>query len=452
MVGPDEEKGSVITDALSGTALLCRNHMKLKKIALAVLILASTASQSAHAHFEGAMVVTAIQMQTMELQQFFSQQYARMTNSIVQELRKIQNGLNASSSKIAETVNQTGDNIVKRAIDQNYSNRIVDAERNTKMPIDPCANGSLGMADPDFSRTNPGFKTGALKPRFGGGSPGGVSTGSAQLDTAIKISNGEQPAPSPEVQAMMAQSGACQVYASGTRADSCKASGISTGKPRLPNADVLASSVFSGAQTASDIIKGITSMSFDDDQMAAANAYLRNVNNPVDLRELTATESKTDEGRRYLALRDAHKARLDMANQPAVEWLSNRAKFDGTIPVITAMLEGQGAAAEYLRKELPRTAPDWNKKGISLHHLMSIESSRRYRNPEWLKEIAKTSDPLTLQREQLMLNAMMADMMTKQLMATERANVLLGVIYQASLNKDFMPEVLAQFRKATATR
>ncbi len=116
------------------------------------------------------------------------------------------------------------------------------------------------------------------------------------------------------------------------------------------------------------------------------------------------------------------------------------------------VLEGNGAASRYLAKHLPVAAPDWQTKGVSLHQLAYIDAARRYDNPEWVKEIGASSDPLTLQREQLMISAQIASLMTKNLLESQKSNALLGVNYQASLNKDFMPEVAAQHKRATATR
>lgn len=170
------------------------------------------------------------------------------------------------------------------------------------------------------------------------------------------------------------------------------------------------------------------------------------------MRELTPAEAKSEEGRKYFALRDAHAARLDLATRPSIEWLNNKTKYKATIPILQAMLDGQGASASYLQTQLPLVAPDWKNEGVSLDQLMSIEAARRYQNADWIKEIAQTSDPMTLQREQLMINALMVDLSTKQLLEQRKGNVLLGAIYQASLNKDFMPEVIAQHKRATAPR
>ena len=136
------------------------------------------------------------------------------------------------------------------------------------------------------------------------------------MDKAVAIARNDDFAPPPEVQAVMAQRGACEAYASGkVRAQSCTWAGttpsVSTG---LPDADIRAATIFDGAQTAAD--QGKVSLSFSDKQLAAATAYVRNLSAPVQLRDLTQVEAKTDEGRRYLALRDSYQARVDLAMRP----------------------------------------------------------------------------------------------------------------------------------------
>jgi hypothetical protein len=372
--------------------------------------------------------------------------------AIGQALLRIENVMTANSAKVANQIAESSQNQVERNIDLERTKQTADLELRTRLPLDPCANASRGLADPSFDRINPGFRSangGAFGPRGSGGSR--PSTGSSSMDKAIAIARNDDFAPPPEVQAVMAQRGACESYASGkVRAQSCTWAGtspsVSTG---LPDADIHASTIFDGAQTAGD--QGKVSLSFNDKQLAAAGAYVRNLSAPVQLRDLTQVEAKTDEGRRYSALRDSYQARVDLAMRPVEEWLSNRTKYAATIPILKAMQDGGGAAARYLATHLPDAAPDWQTNGISLHHLQYIDAARRYDNPEWIKEIG-SADQVTLQREQLQLSAQMASLMSKNLMASEKTNALLGAIYQASLNKDFMPELAAQHKRATSTR
>lgn len=427
---------------------MMKNRKHTIRSAVGIVLLGASASAAAHG--DAAVIVPAIQVSQNAIVQAI--QWAE--RSIVQQLQLLRNETNVASGKQAEAVAQAQENATQRSMDVQKELKVQEASRNTRMPIDPCANAAQSMGEPDYARVQPALRTGAMSPRYGGGGGAGggktLSTGSTSLNKAIQISDGVIAAPTPETQALMAHEGACQAYAAGTRETSCRDAGTPTGSATLPNADVRADTLFDGAQTKADT--GKISLAFSDTQMAAAKAYLRNVSNPIALRELTKAEARTNEGRSYLALRDAHGSRLDLATRPYNEWINSRAKYKATIPVLQAMLEGQGAAAEYLAKELPKVAPDWRTEGVSLHQMMAFESARRYQNPAWIKEIAKATDPMTLAREQLVISALNADIATKQLIESQKTNLYLGAIYQASLNKDFMPEVIAQHRKATSTR
>ncbi len=372
-------------------------------------------------------------------------------NSIFQQLRQLTAAQATSATKISETVSQTADNTIQRSLDAQREVASQNINRNTRMPIDPCANGSRGISDPSFDRLQPGYANGTIPRRFGGGATANIpSTGSPSLDKAIKISNGLVDAPSPETQALLAQEGTCVSYAAGQRSVSCKAAGTKTGTVTYPNADVQADSLFVGAQKRADA--GKTSDVFSPAQMAAAQAFLRNISNPVTLRDLMPAEAKTEEGRKYFALRDSYGARLDLAMRPAYQYLNDRVKYKGTIPIVQAMIDGNGASATYLSTQLPLVAPDWKTEGISLQQLMSFEAGRRYQNADWIKEIAQISDPMTLQREKLAMTARDIDLAARQLRGTEQSNIVRGALYQAVLNQDLMPEVLAQYRKATIGR
>lgn len=427
--------------------------MRYKKTIIAVASIAAlSASTPSFALGDSAVLAPLINLTTAAVNATTAAVTAGFS-TIGQQLLRIENVMTANSAKVANQIAEASQNQVERNIDIERTKQAADLERKTRLPLDPCANASRGLADPNFDRINPGFRGangGSFGPRGTGGG-GRPSTGSSSMDKAVAIARNDDFAPPPEVQAVMAQRGACEAYASGkVRAQSCTWAGtspsVSTG---LPDADIRASTIFDGAQTAAD--QGKVSLSFSDKQLAAATAYVRNLSAPVQLRDLTQVEAKTDEGRRYLALRDSYQARVDLAMRPIEEWVSNRTKYAATIPILKAMQEGGGAAARYLAQHLPEAAPDWQSKGISLHQLQYIDAARRYDNPEWIKEIG-AADEVTLQREQLLLSAQMASLMSKSLMETQKTNALLGVVYQASLNKDFMPEVAAQHKRATSTR
>lgn len=426
--------------------------MRYKKTILAVAATATlAASAPSFAIGDSAVLAPLINLTTAAVNGTTTAITTGVT-TIMQALMRIENTMSANSAKVANQIAEASQNQVERNIDIERSKQASQVERATRMPLDPCANASRGLADPNFDQINPGFR-GANGGTFG---PRGVSgprpsSGSPSMDKAVAIARNEEFAPPPEVQAVMAQRGACEAYASGkVRAQSCTWAGTSPAvSSGLPDADIRSSTIFDGAQSVAD--NGKISLTFSEKQLAAATAYVRNLSAPVQLRDLTKIEVQTDEGRRYLALRDSYQARVDLAMRPVEEWVSNRSPYPATIPILKAMQDGGGAAAKYLAQHLPKAAPEWKSTGVSLHHLQYLDAARRYDNPEWLKEIG-AADEVTLQREQLLISAQMASLMSKNLMESQKTNALLGAVYQASLNKDFMPDLAAQHRRATSTR
>jgi hypothetical protein len=426
--------------------------MRYKKTILAVAATATlAASAPSFAIGDSAVLAPLINLTTAAVNGTTTAITTGVT-TIMQALMRIENTMSANSAKVANQIAEASQNQVERNIDIERSKQASQVERATRMPLDPCANASRGLADPNFDQINPGFR-GANGGTFG---PRGVSgprpsSGSPSMDKAVAIARNEEFAPPPEVQAVMAQRGACEAYASGkVRAQSCTWAGTSPSvSSGLPDADIRSSTIFDGAQSVAD--NGKISLTFSEKQLAAATAYVRNLSAPVQLRDLTKIEVQTDEGRRYLALRDSYQARVDLAMRPVEEWVSNRSPYPATIPILKAMQDGGGAAAKYLAQHLPKAAPEWKSTGVSLHHLQYLDAARRYDNPEWLKEIG-AADEVTLQREQLLISAQMASLMSKNLMESQKTNALLGAVYQASLNKDFMPDLAAQHRRATSTR
>lgn len=370
--------------------------------------------------------------------------------------------LDAGSDKTANAINNAIQAQGKNNANVLRENQIQGIEANSRPPIDPCANASRGLSAPDFGFKTPGSSGGSFSPRMGGGpgSGGGKarpSTGSAKLDEAIKIANGEKPAPSPETQALINQAGACATYADGdangqgVRIEACKNAGTNVQRlAGLPNADIRAQTLFTGAQSGAEASK--VSWTWSDKQIAATEAYLKNISNPIQLRELSPIEARTENGRAYFALRDAYMARVDLALYPSKDWQSNMTPDKDTIAIVKAMKDGGGAAAQYIDKVFTKQVPTWATTGISHHQLMKLESDRRFGNPDYIIEIAKQTDALSLQREQLMVSTQLADLMTKQLLQQERNAILLGSIYQATLNRDFMPDLLAAHKKAASSR
>jgi hypothetical protein len=434
------------------------NSMFKKRLMSTALVaaLAVTYMSPAHALADGAEVVAAIQVYSTQLWAQFAQQFANM---------KLQTGMitgviDASSAKTASAIGNATENATQRNIDTVSQLKKYDIIQSTNAPIDPCANAARGLLSPNMDNVQPAFRAGMLSGRGmggtrggggGGGSSGKPSTGNALVDKALDVAEGTRPAPSPEVLSQMVSQGACDAYAAGLRQTMCQSAKLPTSlSTGLPNADINPSSLYDGAQTAANT--GKISLTFMKNQMAAASAYIRNIHRVVEPADLSPAEAASDAGKQYLTYNDAYQARSEEAQHPSTDWLNLMAPNTDTIPVLQAMLQGNGAASTYLARALPLAYPQWQSQGISMHQLREIEVDRRFQNPDWIKEIAVQTDPLTLQREQLMVSANTNYLLTQMLMAQEKANILLGDMYQSTLDKDIVPELMALHQKAVSSR
>lgn len=375
------------------------------------------------------------------------------TSSIIQMLRTMMGANDSAAMKIADVVGHSANNTVQRANDLAQLQQNRNIERSLQQPIDPCANAGMGFVSPSSRNFRPGgaFGGNIMNKRFTGSS-GNFKTGSASLNNAIDIAEGNRPAPAVEVQALLAHQGGCEAYAFGTRAQACVSAGIQPGAVKYPNADTNASSLFDGAQTKDDM--GKVSLTFNEEQLSAAKAYLRNLTNPLTMRDLTPAEARTDAGRQYFAMRDAHAAKIDMALNASQEWASDQSPYKDNVPVLKAMLEGQGAAAAYVASNVATLGPkggNWERDGVSNNAMLTVEANRRANNPAWIAELANVDDPMTLQREQLAVSAHTNYLLTKMLFSQNKQRALLGAIHQAATDRDFMPDLLAAHKKATST-
>lgn len=233
-------------------------------------------------------------------------------------------------------------------------------------------------------------------PRLSGGLGGGAGRGGAgynpgsrthdSMKRANDVAARRAPAPSPEAQATMAASGACASYAVGStvRGNACELSGFSArASSGYPDADIRAETLFDGPQTGSGTaFRRRLTISADGDERTAVESYLRNLNTPVDLRELKKNEMSTDAGRQYRMFRDIYEARMSMAEKPVRMLVADRIAMPSLKPVVEQLLSSS-VAGPFVRSYLSRNAPDWNAKGISVDELIALEAERRHNNRDW---------------------------------------------------------------------
>lgn len=312
-------------------------------------------------------------------------------------------------------------------------------------PMNPCGNavlnGVTGGAN-DVTRDR-GARVGR-----GSGGGGGGGGGSPAMGTALQIADGRQAAPDPNVAAAVATRGACETFArDGRRAEMCRRAGFAPANTNIhPNADVRAETLFDGPQTqANRVIRRLTVSATNEQEMTALQAFLRNLDTPIGLRELTPPELGTDAGRNYLALRDAYEARISVAMRPAHDHLLNMRSDRNTLPIINQLLASEDSA--FVTTYLNNAFPQFRAEGISLLELINLEAERRYRNPDWYVRIAGASD-LQLMQEKARMQALQIWLTAQMLERLQNIAIVQGMAAGAGVRSEKVPQLVELHRAA----
>lgn len=311
-------------------------------------------------------------------------------------------------------------------------------------PLDPCGatavvNGVTGGAGDVVRDRGTRVGRGAEVP------PGG---GSPALTRSLDIAAGRQAAPAPEVGAALSAMAACESFAQGGRRSAiCERAGFqrhASANPH-PNADIRAITLFDGPQPQADrVIRRLTVVEGTQADVAQ-RAFLRNLDTPVDLRELTAPELRTDAGRNYMALRDAYEARISLAMKPAEDQVMMMRANPNTRPIIEQLLQSQDGS--FVQQYLQGAFPQFRSEGISLLELINLEAERRYRNPDWLPRIQEATGE-QLVREQIQMQALQIWMTAQMLERLQQIAIVQGAATGVLVREEMMPQLVAAHRAA----
>lgn len=318
-------------------------------------------------------------------------------------------------------------------------------------PIDPCSatamtNGTTGGAG-DAMRERRGGGAGR---GGGGGGSAPVAGLSPAMQQAVKIGRGETPTPSPEAQAALSARGACETFVGGTtgpRARACEGAGFRVDNSSgFPNADVRAETLFDGPQAAGDrTVRRLTHEPGNSRERAAIEAFVRNVETPVDLAELDVGKLRTDRGRRYMALRDAYDASMSLATKPLRDQVAMMEANRFTLPIIEQLLQSDDRP--FIENYLRSAYPNFRRDGISLNELINLEAVRRYNNPQWHVRMSAAPERQLLQ-EQVQLQAANLWMTAQLLERIQQLSVLQGSVAASVVRQEKMPSLVMAHRSA----
>jgi hypothetical protein len=315
---------------------------------------------------------------------------------------------------------------------------------------DPCAVtiGAAGTSNVLWTSAGAGAGVG----RGGGGarasSPATYPGSTPELRKAISWAKGDVPAPSPEEQARTAAMAACGSFVSGgLRAAACTDANIRVGNSTgFENADIIADTVFDGPQRDPRAPSRRLTVDMQSNDRTAIEALIRNVETPLVLSELRRAHLESDEGRRYLSLRDNFDARISFAGRPMRRHIASITANQQALVPVEQMLASP-THGQFVEQTLNRSFPAWRQRGISSDELMSLEVQRRHANEAWHKFLVENPNEIPREAVQLMaLQSMQLQQIGQEL---RELNLLQGAILAGNTRSELMPQLMAAHKQAT---
>lgn len=426
-------------------------HSKLSLILRAVVsvgaVLGASSSHAITAVIDVALI-TAVQTAAQSISQTVSQSTSSQTQTLTQNLDDLKRGLASAISGAAQTTSQASAGAARtvgESAQRTASEQAAIRNEERFSGVDPCNVLVSTIGTATASRNNVTASGGG----GGGGAPRNAPGGSGGLNEVLDVAERRAAAGTPEVEVTKAAKAACASFASGgVRGQACTDSGFppqaSTG---YPNADIRASTLFDGPQTSADglVVKRRLTVDLAGNEGTAIRALMRNLDQPLQLKDLTKAQRNSDAGRQFLALEDAFQARMSVAKYPQEAQANLLAAKVELIPLVQQMLKSEDAA--FVQTYLSENVPSWSSKGISMAELILLETQRRYMNPDWHLRLLQMSDT-DIARENVRVQAMNAWLQTLSLDRQSVASVIQSNAAQSSIRAELMPQLIAANQRA----
>lgn len=394
------------------------------------------------------MLIGTVNQATQTITQAISQGFSDQTQSLTQNLSDLKSGLANVISGAAETTSKAsagGAEVISEAAQRTASEQANIRAEEHFSGIDPC-NVLVSTIGTSEAMRNGVTATGG----GGGGAPRPAPGGSGNLNAVLDVAERRVPAGLPEVEVAKAAKAGCLSFATAgnLRGQACADSGFpaaaSTG---YPNADVRASTLFDGPQAGDDGTTFLKRLTIDlaGADGTAVRALMRNLDQPIQLQELSKAQRNTDSGRQFLALENAYQARMSVAKYPQEYQAGMLAAKPALIPLLQQLLKSDDNG--FMSKYLADNAPDWRSKGVSIAELASIEVQRHQMNGDWQLRLLGLSDT-DLARENVRMLALQAWLSTLGLERQIHASVVQSTAAQAQVRTELMPQLVAANRRA----
>jgi hypothetical protein len=431
------------------------NDMKIRNILprrLVPMLALSAIAGAAHAQIPvtDGMLIGTVQQATQQITQSIENGLRDQTDTLSDKIADLKKGLANAISGAAETTSKASSGaakVVSESAQRTASEQATIRDEQRFSGIDPCnvLVSTIGTAEASRSgvtATGGGGGSGGPKP-----APGGTAGMNEVLDVAEK----RKAAGLPEVEAAKSAKAACSTFASGgLRAEACSNSGFSASNSAgYPDADIRASTLFDGPQTDADGNKFTRRLTVDmaGAEGTALRALMRNLDQPVQLQDLTKAQRASDAGRQFMALENVFAARMSVAKYPQEAQANLLAAKPELIEMVKQMLKSEDGP--FVQRYLDKNVPAWSSKGISMAELIALETQRRYMNPDWQLRLLAMSDT-DIARENVRMQAMNAWLQSLALDRQIVASVIESNAAQAAIRSEMMPQLVAANKRAVS--
>ncbi len=362
-------------------------------------------------------------------------QWAVYDNRVETAVKALVDAVRSSAQTGSMASTNAAGEIIKGVSDAQAAAEIRQLDDKYRLSPTACSAVASARGTADAIRTAGGGGGGG---RGGGGSRDAAPGAVKAMEEAILVAEGHKPVPSLEVSSSVAVMGACETFVkNGMRAKRCADAGFSAkGTIGYENADILAQTLIDGPQDGVSYRRRLT-INPRSKEETAVRALARNLNTPLELRELTSAQSKSDAARQYYAFKDSYEARISMASSPVDSFKSNRMASKLLIPVVEQLLKADASKA-YVTKYLSANVPDWKKDGISVDEFMNLEVERSYMNEDWHKTIAGyPGEPVA--KEQLLQTALQNVLLWRMTQSVERLALVSGQTAASLVRQEMTP-------------
>ncbi|EEO1611052.1 TPA: conjugal transfer protein TraW [Escherichia coli] len=304
--------------------------------------------------------------------------------SILTTEQEIATAIAENASKTNAIITQTAQANREQQIFSNQVQRLEEARRSFTLPESICSESASGVAVQ--ARNEARATTSSL------------SSGSGISKAAVK----ERFTTPPASEATDAYTGAA-VHASYCTEVDYSAFGGTTLCPSVgsyPGGDSQVRSLYDGAGKTGKT----PDLTFSQDQIDAAQAYLKNTARPSAGRTLKKGDAVTTTGMAYTGLQNEFNAILDAAAEPQQSLIADSTPNSATTAAVNEAINGSDSAKSYYEATVSDTA---RTSGMSNREFEAFEVGRRYANTDYQTDLQQM-DGDNLTREQIRISSLIA--------------------------------------------